>query len=132
MPLKLFITKVTNYIFLTYELVIGNRRLIIPTMIGLIIALTVISQTGVLVEAYRQEIFEEVVLKPLEDNRYDLGDVNINMWQWRRKPTDIGDYESYNTLINQSIMQANYSRYVLDYYWYSSIGDDRWTCCHTH
>ncbi|KPK88133.1 MAG: hypothetical protein AMS27_00350 [Bacteroides sp. SM23_62_1] len=126
MPLKLFITKVTNYIFLTYELVIGNRRLIIPTMIGLIIALTVISQTGVLVEAYRQEIFEEVVLKPLEDNRYDLGDVNINMWQWRRKPTDIGDYESYNTLINQSIMQANYSRYVLDYYWYSRINNYIW------
>ncbi|MFX1516786.1 MAG: FtsX-like permease family protein [Promethearchaeota archaeon] len=126
MSFKLYISKVTNYLFLTYELVIGNRRLIIPTMIGLIIALTVISQTGVLVEAYRQEIFEEVVLKPLEDNRYNVGDVTVDLWQSRRKPTGLGNYESYNALVNQSIKQANYSNYVSEYYWYSRIDSYIW------
>ncbi|MFX1506651.1 MAG: FtsX-like permease family protein [Promethearchaeota archaeon] len=127
MPLKLFITKVTNYIFLTYELVIGNRRLIIPTMIGLIIALTVISQSGVLVETYRQDIFEDVVFKSLEEDWYYGGDVVISMWRGRRQQsTTVGDFEAYNTLINQSIDQANYSNYVSDYNWYSQINNYIW------
>ncbi|MFX1336174.1 MAG: hypothetical protein ACFFAM_17210, partial [Promethearchaeota archaeon] len=77
MFVKLLITKILNHIFLTYELVIGNRRLILPTIIGLIIALTVISQSGVLIESYRQEIFEEVVFGSLEDYYYYDGDVTI-------------------------------------------------------
>ncbi|MFX0016584.1 MAG: hypothetical protein ACFE98_18465, partial [Candidatus Hermodarchaeota archaeon] len=77
MFVKLLITKIINHIFLTYELVIGNRRLILPTIIGLIIALTVISQSGVLIESYRQEIFEEVVFGSLEDYYYYDGDVTI-------------------------------------------------------
>ena len=61
-------------------------------MIGLIIALTVISQSGVLVETYRQEIFEEVVFKSLEDSYYGEGDVIIDIWSWQsgKDSADIG------------------------------------------
>ena len=96
-------------------------------MIGLIIALTVISQSGVMVETYRQDIFEEVVFKSLEDDWYYEGDVVISMWHWRqRQSAPVGDFETYNTLINQSIDQANYSDYILDYYWYSQIYNYVW------
>ncbi|UCG01731.1 MAG: FtsX-like permease family protein [Candidatus Heimdallarchaeota archaeon] len=124
MSIKLLITKVTNYIFLTYELIIGNRRLILPTMIGLIIALTVISQSGVLVESYRQEIFEEVVVKSLEEDYYN-DDISIYI-ESGMGSDKLHDYESYNTLINQSIYQANYSDYILDYYWSTRLEGFIW------
>jgi ABC-type lipoprotein release transport system permease subunit len=127
MPLKLFITKVTNYFFLTYELVIGNRRLIVPTMIGLIIALTVISQSGVLIETYRQDIFEEVVFKSLENDPYYVSDVVITIRRSEEKQSaTVGGFETYNTLINQSIDQANYSSYISDYSWYSRMSNYIW------
>ncbi|MFX0125393.1 MAG: FtsX-like permease family protein [Candidatus Hodarchaeota archaeon] len=130
MSIKLLVTKMTNYLFLTYELVIGNRRIIIPTMIGLILAITAISQSGVLVETYRQEIFEEVVFESIEDSYYADSDVIINIRQWQSKQltesVDIGDYESYNSLINKSIDQANYSDYISNYYWYSQIDSYLW------
>ncbi|MFW9905914.1 MAG: FtsX-like permease family protein [Candidatus Thorarchaeota archaeon] len=130
MSVKLLITKVINYLFLTYELVLGNRRLIIPTMIGLIIALTVISQSTVLIETYRPEIFEEVVIKSLEGDYYGEGDINIDIWQQvpkaRLESDDLFNYEEFDTIINKSIDQANYSDYISDFYWYSRISNYVW------
>ncbi|MFX0207321.1 MAG: FtsX-like permease family protein, partial [Candidatus Hodarchaeota archaeon] len=130
MSIKLQFTKITNHIFLTYELVIGNRRLIIPTIIGLIIALTVISQSGVLIESYRQEIFEEVVFKQLDDYYNDEGDIRIDMWLWDFKQSgeshDIADFEYYNTLINRSINRVNYSDYISHYFWFCRLENYIW------
>ncbi len=124
MSIKLLFTKITNHIFLTYELVIGNRRLIMPTMIGLIIALTVISQSGVLIESYRQEIFEEVVFGSLDDYYFYSGDVTVEMYRrWNisksSESNGFSDYEYYNSLVSRSIAQVNFSDYITDYYWYS-------------
>ncbi|MFX1282062.1 MAG: FtsX-like permease family protein [Promethearchaeota archaeon] len=132
MSIKLLFTKITNHIFLTYELIIGNRRLIIPTMIGLIIALTVISQSGVLIESYRQEIFEELVIEELENNYYKYGesDINIDMWRWEYSQSgeshNITEFKYYNTLINQSIDQVNYSNYISDQFWSSRLDTFIW------
>lgn len=131
MSIKLLFTKITNHIFLTYELVIGNRRLIVPTMIGLIIALTVISQSGVLIESYRQEIFEELVLKELEKRYYyNDGDVMIDLWRWDSKQSgeshNITDFEFYNNIINRSINQVNYSDYILNYFWHTQLTSYTW------
>ena len=130
MSVRLLITKITNPIFLTYELIIGNRRLIIPTMIGLFIALTVISQSGVLIESYRQEIFEEVVVKQLEDYYYDDGDIMIEMRRWdfsqSGESRKITDFDYYNTLINRSIDRVNYSDYISNYFWYSRVENYIW------
>jgi len=48
MSIKLIFSRITDPIFLTYELLLGNRKLMIPTIVGLIIALTVISQNSIL------------------------------------------------------------------------------------
>ncbi|MHA2247730.1 MAG: hypothetical protein ACXADY_22470, partial [Candidatus Hodarchaeales archaeon] len=134
MSARLLITKITNPIFLTYELIIGNRRLIIPTMIGLIIALTVVSQSGVLIESYRQEIFEEVVFGSSDDYYYYYYDDNSDVYV-RKHSRNIGkssgsnaftDYENYNTRVNRSIAQVNYSEYVTSHFWYSYIKTDIW------
>ncbi|MFX1247948.1 MAG: FtsX-like permease family protein [Promethearchaeota archaeon] len=127
MFVKLLITKILNHIFLTYELVIGNRRLILPTIIGLIIALTVISQSGVLIESYRQEIFEEVVFGSLEDYYYYDGDVTIGMYRMNlQRLSKFPDYNHYNSLISKAITQVNYSNYIKDYYWFSRMDSHIW------
>ena len=79
MSLKITITKIIDPIILAYELIISNRRLILPTMVGLIIALTVISQTNVMVDSYRQEIFEEMIFN--KENIF-VGDIDIIMQQY--------------------------------------------------
>ncbi|MFX0084736.1 MAG: FtsX-like permease family protein [Candidatus Hodarchaeota archaeon] len=121
MSFKLMITKITDPIYLTYELLIGNRRLIFPTMVGLTIALTVISQSNILVESYREEIFEEVVF-----SSPDLieGDISIDYysWFWENFTEDgfsgfFTNIDDYIQLINESIVQTDYSDYILDYFW---------------
>ena len=96
-------------------------------MIGLIIALTIISQSGILIESYRQEIFEEVVYRSQEDSYYFYGDVDIEMWisdiSGSNKYTN---YEYLNTLINESIIQGNYSDYVVNNYWYNRLQSYVW------
>ncbi|MFX0212071.1 MAG: hypothetical protein ACFFDT_39225 [Candidatus Hodarchaeota archaeon] len=77
---RIMITKISNLIFLTYELLVGNRRLTLPTMIGLIFALTVISHTVVLVDSYRQEIFEETVFNSNYEYSIDKGDIEIDIY----------------------------------------------------
>lgn len=97
-------------------------------MIGLIIALTVISQSGVLIESYRQPIFEEVVFGSEED--YNNGDVTVVMYRWNgdkfSESNGFPDYEYYNSLVNRSIAQVDYSDYVTSFYWYSRINAYIW------
>ncbi|MFX0185578.1 MAG: FtsX-like permease family protein, partial [Candidatus Hodarchaeota archaeon] len=118
------ITKITDLIFLTYELLIGNRKLIFPTIVGLIIALTVISQSGVLVESYRQEIFEEMIFG--NQDRYSEGDpdISVDIYSWDLRQTSVGsdiitDFERYNNFVNTSAHQVDYVDHILNYFWYS-------------
>ncbi len=121
MSFKLIITKLTDPIYLTYELIIGNRRLVLPTMIGLIIALTVISQSNILVESYRGEIFDEVVFSSLDPI---YGDISMECYSWYLENNPEADYldfftnfDYYKQLTNETILQSDYSDYILEYFW---------------
>jgi ABC-type antimicrobial peptide transport system permease subunit len=114
------ISKITDPFFLTYEMLVGNRKIIIPTMIGLIIALTVISQSGLLVDSYRQEIFEDV-LSQMQHNYYEYqGEVSIDLYG--QDP----DFDQYSKLVNQSAAKVNYSDYILDTFWYCKSDINVW------
>lgn len=110
---KLSISKITDPFFLTYEMLVGNRRIIIPTMIGLIIALMVISQSGLMVDSYRQEIFEDVLSQVQHTYSEYEGEVSITLYD-----QDI-DFNHFSKLVNQSATKVNYSDYILDTFWYS-------------
>jgi ABC-type antimicrobial peptide transport system permease subunit len=125
------IAKITDPIFLTYELLIGNRKLVLPTMVGLIIALTVISQSGVLVESYRERIFEETVFKTHDDYS---GDITVDLYgnffsgitssgsatqQFQWGANTFTNFTLYEELVNKSIKDVNYGGYISESYWYS-------------
>ncbi|UCG04082.1 MAG: ABC transporter permease [Candidatus Heimdallarchaeota archaeon] len=131
MSIKVMIAKITDPIFLTYELLIGNWKLVFPTMVGLIIALTVISQSGVLVESYRERIFEETVFKTHDDYS---GDIIVDLYgnifsdatssgsttqqlQWGMNA--FTNFTLYEELVNKSIKDVNYEGYISESYWYS-------------
>ncbi|MFX0171285.1 MAG: FtsX-like permease family protein [Candidatus Hodarchaeota archaeon] len=119
------ITKITDLIFLTYELLIGNRKLIFPTMVGLIIALTVISQSGVLVESYRQEIFDETIFSDQPDYYEERGDISVEIYNWGLKNLTtvesdfFTDFERFGNYVNTSMHQVDYSDYISNYFWYN-------------
>ncbi|PWI46619.1 hypothetical protein CEE45_15870 [Candidatus Heimdallarchaeota archaeon B3_Heim] len=113
--LKITVTKVINPLILTYELMVTNRRLIVPTMIGLIIALTVISETNVMIDSYRQEIFEEMIFN--QSNRFN-GDIQIGMDY--SSVSDYSNFEDLKSIFNQTAELYNYQERILESQWYSS------------
>ncbi|MHA2165419.1 MAG: FtsX-like permease family protein [Candidatus Hodarchaeales archaeon] len=123
MSIKIVFTKITNPLILTYELIISNRRLILPTMVGLIIALTVISETNVMIDSYRQEIFEEMIFN--QNDKYD-GDIEINMENYRetQDSEDMASFYTnfyiYSTIFNQTAELYDYKDRILETQWYSS------------
>ena len=138
MSVKIMIARITDPFFLTYELLISNRKLVLPTMVGLIVALTVISQSGVLVESYREEIFEEIVFKVNDDHSGDItidlyGNIfsgitssgsNIQQFQWDSKA--FYNFTLYEELVNKSIKDVNYGEYISESYWYSAPSVSLW------
>ncbi|MHA2293290.1 MAG: FtsX-like permease family protein [Candidatus Hodarchaeales archaeon] len=120
MSLGLTLTKIADHFFLAYELIVGNRRLILPTMIGLIIAFTVISQSGVLIESYREEIFEEIVFSSQNESS---GDITVNFWGSMFNPQInelFTNFTLYEEILNQVSNQEDYSSYISENYWFSS------------
>lgn len=130
MSLKLIIAKITDPIYLTYELILSNRRLIFPTMVGLVIALTVIAQSNMLIESYREEIFDEIIFS---QDGYNYGDITVDIDTFGLQDIpgiDVPDFmtnlNKLNNYINASIIQSDYSDYIRDYYWYSNPDMNVW------
>jgi len=130
MSIKLIFSRITDPIYLTYELLLSNRRLIIPTMIGLTIALTVISQNSMLVESYRPEIFEEVVFSYQnlinEDIRTTIYPDKFQFLPGFDFPNFFTNFNLYDDLFNKSLLRTDYSDYILDQIWYSRINTNIW------
>ncbi len=99
-------------------------------MIGLIIALTVISETNVIVESYRQEIFEEMIFD--KDHPYS-GDIEINLdpgWGSEITPSLSSFYTNFSTysaMLNQTAALYDYQDKISAAYWHSSHYVGQWT-----
>ncbi|MHA2347828.1 MAG: FtsX-like permease family protein, partial [Candidatus Hodarchaeales archaeon] len=126
--------RILDPFILTYELVINNRRIIFPTIVGLIIALTVISQSAVLVDSYRQEIFEELIFG--NQNPYS-GDIQISAGPSRNwlpsqtESTDIAtfltDFSIFTGILNETLTLYDCSDIIRESIWYSSEDLAFWT-----
>jgi hypothetical protein len=92
-------------------------------MVGLIIALTVISETNVMVDSYRQEIFEEMIFN--QNNSY-YGDIEINLdLNWDIQDSEYmtsfyTNFNIYSNIFNQTAELYDYKDRILETQWYSS------------
>ena len=134
MSLQRSLIRILDPFVMIYELVISNRRIIFPTIVGLIIALTVISQSAVLIDSYRQEIFEELIFS--DQNPY-VGDIQFNMGLWRYQdeaqtgstdiPTLLTNFTNYSRILNETTVLYDYSDTIRESIWYSSQDLTFWT-----
>jgi len=97
----------------------------IPTIVGLIIALTIISQNGMLIESYKEEIFDQVVFDPYTQS---YGDIRTSFSPDSDQDGSIFDYPKFFTnfsvldqLQNTSLRQADYTDYIQERFWYSEV-----------
>ncbi|MFW9779421.1 MAG: FtsX-like permease family protein [Candidatus Heimdallarchaeota archaeon] len=113
--------RLLDHLILVYELVLSNKRLFLPTMVGLIIALTIVSNSSVLIESYSSEIFEEML-----DRDNSEGDIRIEGRPGYRGSSlslvePLTNYDSYNAHIEMAIGLAGYSDYVIETRWYTRL-----------
>ena len=73
MSLKLIFARLIDPLVVTYQLLVVNRRLIFPTIIGLVLALTIVSQSGIIIESYREQIFKEIVFQNYSEFETERG-----------------------------------------------------------
>jgi len=135
MSFRVILAKILDPLILAYELIISNRRLIFPTMIGLIIALTVISQTAVMVDSYRSEIFEEMIFS----NEYQYeGDITANLYpqeygynilelERAEIPDLISNFTFISQIFNQTISLHGYEDYIEEERWYGNQEVSLWS-----
>ncbi|NHJ03105.1 MAG: FtsX-like permease family protein [Candidatus Heimdallarchaeota archaeon] len=123
MSFKLAFARIIDPFVITYQLLVVNRRMILPTIIGLILALTIVSQSGILIESYREQIFEEVVFQDYSE--YDE-DISLSLYRWSlndddsTNPAAFFNIETYDAMLNSSIASANYANYIDRSKWFST------------
>ncbi len=122
------INQITDLGILAYEVVLAARRMIIPTLLGLIIALTVISQSSILIESYRQKIFEELIYQ--ESYYRDNSDLSLQVSHNNLHTSGLSrtggskfftNFTEHNRIINNSLELQNYTQYLADRKWYSEL-----------
>ncbi len=71
--------KSLDLISFTIDLIRNNRNLILPTIVGLVIALTVLSEAFILVESSQEGFFNEIVFgSPDKGNSY-ISDISVEL-----------------------------------------------------
>ncbi|MFW9854499.1 MAG: FtsX-like permease family protein [Candidatus Thorarchaeota archaeon] len=110
-----------DQLVVVYELVLCNKRLFFPTMVGLVIALAIVSHSNVLIDSYSSEILE----KMLDIDRLE-GDIRIeeragypgSSLSFANKLTN---YSAFNTHVEKAIDLVKYGNYISERRWYTRL-----------
>ena len=128
MSLKLIFARLIDPLVVTYQLLVVNRRLIFPTIIGLVLALTIVSQSGIIIESYREQIFKEIVFQNYSE--FDE-DISLELYSWSRDgtsdPAEFFDVNEYEGMLNSSINLADYGEYIDRTKWFCVSEISYWT-----
>ncbi len=116
------IDRVTDLILLTQYFVQSNWKTLLTSLIGLIIALSVISESSLLLNSYRGEILQEV--RAFGERGHLVGDLQIVVT--KNKPTTQVtkwvDLQQFQDLVIQSLESTNYQKYLRFQCWHSGFG----------
>ena len=122
MALRFSLRRFRDLISLTFDLIRNNRKFIFPTVIGLIIALVVISDAFILVESSREDLFDEIVFKSTGNNSQYSSDISVVLSGYY--PDVLGadrltDFSHYNAIFDTAVLNGDYEDYVSEYFWFS-------------
>ncbi|MFW9854498.1 MAG: FtsX-like permease family protein [Candidatus Thorarchaeota archaeon] len=127
------VIRAIDHLIIVYELVLSNKRLIFPTMIGLVLALTILAQNSIMINSYQSELFEETVSRSL-----DLNDADIRIQGTVEYPGLEGgipssnanslltSYGIFDSIVESAISSTGYGEYMSDYRWYTTLSLGVW------
>ncbi|MHA2245918.1 MAG: FtsX-like permease family protein [Candidatus Hodarchaeales archaeon] len=113
--------KIYDLCYLSYRLITNNRKALLATVIGLVIATTVIAASSMLVESYNTELIDEL-LYPKERN--DLGgeiQIDISPTLASGELEWLEGYENFPLIVNNSFEQAEYQDYYTKQSWFGEF-----------
>ncbi|MFX1517092.1 MAG: FtsX-like permease family protein [Promethearchaeota archaeon] len=112
-----------DLISLTFDVIINSRRLILPSIFGLILALAVIAEAQLLVESSREDFFEMIVFQASSENDKSA-DINIELngfYPEVHGAKRYADFSHYEEMVNHGI-GSEFEKYVSEYFWFTNLG----------
>ncbi|MFW9855163.1 MAG: FtsX-like permease family protein [Candidatus Thorarchaeota archaeon] len=108
---------------LALDVVFNSRKLIIPSIFGLILALAVFTEAQLLVESSRVDFFEKLVFETSSENERQA-DINIQLNGFY--PLIYGaqrytDFSHYNAMLEKGI-GSKFGKYIAESFWYTQLG----------
>ena len=115
-PLK----KIYDFGNVTYRFIMNNYKSLLATLMGLVIALTIISTSVMLIDSYRNKFAQELLFS--EWNEVE-GDIQIELYPHPEygETVWVKDYAYYKQLITTSFGNAGYNNYFEKQYWFTEI-----------
>jgi ABC-type antimicrobial peptide transport system permease subunit len=114
--------KSLDLVSFTIDLIRNNRNLILPTIVGLVIALTVLSEAFILVESSQEGFFNEIVFdSPDKGNSY-ISDISVELSAFYPAVAEADrftDFSHYDSIFETALSNGDYNRYISEYFWFS-------------
>lgn len=120
------VTRLTNrvidLVLLTQYFIQSNWKALLTSLIGLIIALSVISESTLLLNSYRGEILQE--MGAFGERRDLIGDIHyvITKDQQTTQVSKWVNLQQFHGFVSQSLEQTNYQNYMRFQCWHSEFG----------
>lgn len=101
-----------DIVILSYQFINSNRKAIITTIIGLILALSVIAESNIIIDSQKRLIFDEFVVEQTDSL---IGDIIVEGWteDYDNVNSSGGNFNWYSKKINDTLKESDYwNRYL--------------------
>ncbi|MFX0084713.1 MAG: FtsX-like permease family protein [Candidatus Hodarchaeota archaeon] len=115
--------KYFDLVSLTIDLIRNNMNLILPTIVGLVIALSVLSEAFIVVESSQEGFFNEIVFdSPDKVNSY-VSDISVELSSFYPAVAEADRFTAfshYDSIFETALLNGDYTRYISEYFWFTS------------
>ena len=120
------LTQTFDLFYLSYRFIMNNRKALFATLLGLVIATTVMATSSMLIDSYNSELIDEF-LYPGERNEFS-GEIQLEIGptfftgelEW------FDNYENFPQLVNNSFREAEYQDYFGKQSWFGEFYIGYW------
>ncbi|MFX1515506.1 MAG: FtsX-like permease family protein [Promethearchaeota archaeon] len=123
--MSILFKKIYDLGYISYRFIKNNRKALLATMIGLIIATSVIATSLMLIESYNNELVEELIFSESNDLS---GEIQIDIFptlasgelEWFK------NYEIFSKIITNSFKKSEYQDYFIEQRWFGEFVVGYW------
>jgi len=113
--------KIYDLSYISFRFITNNRKALLATIIGLVIATTIIATSSMLIESYNTELIEELLYS--EERNDFSGEIQIELYptvdsgelDW------INNHKNFSQLVTNSFEAAEYQDYFVKQRWFGEF-----------